>query len=646
MNSSGQIGSPVSGGVARSTATSTYTELSALVQLAIIQNQQQYNDLGTLLQHAVNEACRESDARLHAIVEHLHRHPTRSMVEQGTATGSSLGESWQGDRNSALQEVDVNLPSVSQRSNSTSKAEKARNAELASRLAQVEQERDSIKEKYKSERKKQRNFKAWWEANLGAMLAAPTAQQGSEGSPLKKRRIGSPTKAPPALHEGSTKMLTPAKRRFSTTTDMVPAMQDDVIPSDALIAMSPRSAHATIHADPQSSPEKSSAVLRTSFANLQLSRAEKDMIRDMGLSVPMSPAKKVAELEPIDATSAAEQPFSSALGLQISLQNDALVPPLPTPDPQAQQLVSNEESMTASESSSLPSEKVETQLNTDDGWKTPSNAEASKTLDFLTQTVKRSGNLVDFHPASPTKRVASAPGVALQGVKAATSMMSTSASASTSTSTSMGPKRIRYDLDPALNRGEAYEYEEVIRGREARRNLIATECLECKEWYERAGPSLSPPGPVYLPYTPFGKGMKAAREERKMRESATASSSAIVPHHTRCRHHAKASASTASAHGDRAAIGGTHSTDAAQSSERGKVIVYQLTEDDRRQSHRQAISRHRNTAPPSSTPPGYWDIAFPSTQKVLEMNEEAEARREAQQDRLARDPRYRARSGR
>ncbi|KAE8212578.1 hypothetical protein CF327_g3791 [Tilletia walkeri] len=628
--------SPMASGASRTATASSDSELKALIHSAIAQNQQQFNNLSTLLHSAVEGARRESDARLHLIAEYLNRNPPPSMIEQGVATGSSLGEPWQQDCNMPLQKVDTNIPSGSQRSDSANsrKTDKGQGdaallTKLASRLAQVEAERDSIKEKYKREHKKQKDFKAWWEANLAAVVSqdlmdVPSREeQVSDGSPLKKRRIESAASTS-TLRELSKAVVTPAKRKFSTTAVHTPATPYGEAPPDVLVDMSPRRPDSDSRADPNLSPEKSSASLRTSFANLHLNRSDKSLIRSLGLSLPKSPVKKVVELEPSETSVAAEQPSNLVQSIQRLPER-----------PLSLNLASIEGRSTASEGSTQGTEKIESQLFTDQGWVTPSNATASKSLDHLTKTAKQSGSSDVDHTVSPAKTPGNA---SKQSVK------------TPSTSTSVGPSsskgavhRVRYDLDPALNRGEAYEYVEVIRGREARKNLIATDCLECKEWYERVGPPPSPPGPVYPPYTEFGKQMQAAREERKRRESAKgASASSGLPSHARCKHHGQADLASARARGDEEVAG--PSTSAVDTSDRDTVIVYQITEEDQRQAHRQAISRHRNTAPPSLTPPGYWNIAFPSTQQVREMNEETEVRRQAQQARLAQDPRYKART--
>ena len=41
-------------------------------------------------------------------------------------------------------------------------------------------------------------------------------------------------------------------------------------------------------------------------------------------------------------------------------------------------------------------------------------------------------------------------------------------------------------------------------------------------------------------------------------------------------------------------------------------------------THKKAISRHRHTWARGNTPPGYWNIGFPDTQEVGDINERAE----------------------
>ncbi|PWN92813.1 hypothetical protein FA10DRAFT_263568 [Acaromyces ingoldii] len=63
----------------------------------------------------------------------------------------------------------------------------------------------------------------------------------------------------------------------------------------------------------------------------------------------------------------------------------------------------------------------------------------------------------------------------------------------------------------------------------------------------------------------------------------------------------------------------------------------------RMQEHRQQLSRHRAYGPPELTPPGYWDIGFPTTQKQKQLNQLAEEEHERKRRQMATDPRYRKR---
>lgn len=42
-------------------------------------------------------------------------------------------------------------------------------------------------------------------------------------------------------------------------------------------------------------------------------------------------------------------------------------------------------------------------------------------------------------------------------------------------------------------------------------------------------------------------------------------------------------------------------------------------------AHKKQISRHRHRWEAPKTPPGYWDISFPDTQEVDEINRQADA---------------------
>ena len=66
------------------------------------------------------------------------------------------------------------------------------------------------------------------------------------------------------------------------------------------------------------------------------------------------------------------------------------------------------------------------------------------------------------------------------------------------------------------------------------------------------------------------------------------------------------------------------------------------------ESHKKAISRHRHAWARADTPPGYWDIGFPDTQAVGDINEKAKQmhkKKKAEIDKEARNEsgRYRRR---
>ena len=53
------------------------------------------------------------------------------------------------------------------------------------------------------------------------------------------------------------------------------------------------------------------------------------------------------------------------------------------------------------------------------------------------------------------------------------------------------------------------------------------------------------------------------------------------------------------------------------------------------EQHKAVISRHREHWARAETPPGYWNIGFPDTQQVAEMNAEARRMHERKRARVA-----------
>lgn len=67
------------------------------------------------------------------------------------------------------------------------------------------------------------------------------------------------------------------------------------------------------------------------------------------------------------------------------------------------------------------------------------------------------------------------------------------------------------------------------------------------------------------------------------------------------------------------------------------------------EDHKKSISRHRHQWARANTPPGYWDIGFPSTQQAAEINEKAKEMHRKKQEEIERtvkrgEGRYRKRS--
>ena len=71
---------------------------------------------------------------------------------------------------------------------------------------------------------------------------------------------------------------------------------------------------------------------------------------------------------------------------------------------------------------------------------------------------------------------------------------------------------------------------------------------------------------------------------------------------------------------------------------------YDIEEDDEDsraiEQHKQEISRHRQHWARAATPPGYWNIGFPDTQEVAEMNAEAQRMHERKRALVAVEAEY------
>ncbi|KAF5353691.1 hypothetical protein D9758_008664 [Tetrapyrgos nigripes] len=162
-----------------------------------------------------------------------------------------------------------------------------------------------------------------------------------------------------------------------------------------------------------------------------------------------------------------------------------------------------------------------------------------------------------------------------------------------------------YAINLERNEGLDYQYHEVVRGKEKRKRLDAGDCESCKAYYEAIGPM--PPR------------LQAPLWRSPSRSQS--SSNDVLQRPRPCPHHSSddiididdsdfgSQAPSTSKH----ASTSTSSTTNRREREKEKEI----------QSHKQAISRHRDNWARGSTPPMYWSIGFPNTQEAEEINEQA-----------------------
>jgi len=128
-----------------------------------------------------------------------------------------------------------------------------------------------------------------------------------------------------------------------------------------------------------------------------------------------------------------------------------------------------------------------------------------------------------------------------------------------------------FEINKEANHGLDYQFDEVVRVKDERKQLHGGDCECCRDYYTTVGP------------LPQRQQPPRWRSESQESQPAFAWSKNHVGGMT------KAEAETA------AAIA----------------------------AHRNEISRHRHQWAPTSTPPDYWDIGFPDTQQVQNINEKA-----------------------
>ncbi|KIM21731.1 hypothetical protein M408DRAFT_333275 [Serendipita vermifera MAFF 305830] len=137
----------------------------------------------------------------------------------------------------------------------------------------------------------------------------------------------------------------------------------------------------------------------------------------------------------------------------------------------------------------------------------------------------------------------------------------------------------RYEINPARNGGLNYAYDEVVRKKQERRKLDAGTCADCIEYYKTVGPM--PP-----------------RAQAPLWRSPTSSQEEGTTARAGC---------TCAKGKSRQRDGDEEDDDEADTS-----------------AHQKEISRHRHQFPAGKSPPGYWELGFPDTQRVSEIREAAE----------------------
>ncbi|KDQ07354.1 hypothetical protein BOTBODRAFT_611361 [Botryobasidium botryosum FD-172 SS1] len=155
-----------------------------------------------------------------------------------------------------------------------------------------------------------------------------------------------------------------------------------------------------------------------------------------------------------------------------------------------------------------------------------------------------------------------------------------------------------YEINRDQNQGLSFEFDEVVRNKAARKRMEAGDCLECREYYEAVGP-LPPRLAAPLWRSPSPQSSSQPKE---------------MPIRPPCRHHMVPEEEHAPA-------------PAASPAKRSKAI----------NQHKKEISRHRHYWAPPTTPPGFWNIGFPSTQEVEEINRQAKEMHEKKREWMERE---------
>ncbi|PIL29177.1 hypothetical protein GSI_09226 [Ganoderma sinense ZZ0214-1] len=125
-----------------------------------------------------------------------------------------------------------------------------------------------------------------------------------------------------------------------------------------------------------------------------------------------------------------------------------------------------------------------------------------------------------------------------------------------------------FEIDPGRNGGVDFQFEEVVRDKEKRKGMHGGDCECCRDYYNAIGTLPA------RPKAPMWRSPESSPSKKPVRISF----------------------------------------------EDGGDVENETTAI---KHHKNAISRHRQQWERAKTPPGYWNIGFPSTQEVAAMNAEA-----------------------
>ncbi|KAG9012376.1 hypothetical protein FRB93_001799 [Tulasnella sp. JGI-2019a] len=162
-----------------------------------------------------------------------------------------------------------------------------------------------------------------------------------------------------------------------------------------------------------------------------------------------------------------------------------------------------------------------------------------------------------------------------------------------------------YEIDKSKNDGLAHAYDAVVRNKEKRKKLDATDCECCKDYYQAIG--FLPP----ISRGPRWRSPSPSKQKRPMCQHITVAEDVDDL--------LRGSDSIVSVAPPNQSL----STDTNLEADLGQ--------------HRRDISRHRHDWAPAGTPPDYWQIGFPTTQQIESINRRADAHYDAKRDRIARD---------